>query len=405
MTTGSLRPLVRELRADPRVVDEVVAAARTAAPEIARLPDADTRRHVTVLLDAGLAVFERLAGAGEPDFGEAERLGADRAAQGIPLAALLCGVRAGRTRVFEIAIERGRAAGIPHDDLLTGALALERYAGAMERHLVDGYHAAERRLARDRADAAARLLRRLLLRERAGTDPDADELARFGLHPGARYHCLVYGDPDAERPPAHRCDGLLGAVEGRIAGLTPRPPGPAGADPATLLVFTPPVLLSEAADAYRLCVAAWLAAERFGRRGVHAVTDLAGETVLGGHPDLAGLLRDSLLDRLRPADAFHRELASTGLSYLDHGQRLDQTAAALHVHPNTVRYRLRRLHDLTGAPADADQRLTVLETLRWWWALHTWLTSLPPRGSPTPMRRSPPGSAGPTSSGWSTRDS
>ncbi|GAA0948870.1 hypothetical protein GCM10009558_064640 [Virgisporangium aurantiacum] len=180
---------------------------------------------------------------------------------------------------------------------------------------------------------------------------------------------------------------------------------PAGADPATLLVFTPPVLLSEAADAYRLCVAAWLAAERFGRRGVHAVTDLAGETVLGGHPDLAGLLRDSLLDRLRPADAFHRELASTGLSYLDHGQRLDQTAAALHVHPNTVRYRLRRLHDLTGAPADADQRLTVLETLRWWWALHTWLTSLPPRGSPTPMRRSPPGSAGPTSSGWSTRDS
>jgi hypothetical protein len=437
VTTGSLRPLVRELRADPRVVDEVVAAARTAAPEIARLPDADTRRHVTVLLDAGLAVFERQSD--EPDFIEAARLGADRAAQGIPLAALLCGVRAGRTRVFEIAIERGRAAGIPHDDLLTGALELERYAGALERHLVDGYHAAERRLARDRADAAARLLRRLLLREPAGTDPDADELARFGLHPGARYHCLVYGDPGAPLlPPANRCEGLLGAVEGRIAGLSlrppsaaganpTRPPGPAGANPTrppnaaganptrppnatganpeTLLVFTPPVPLSGAADAYRLCVAAWLAAERFGRRGVHAVTDLAGETVLAGHPDLAGLLRDSLLERLRPADAFHRELASTALSYLDHGQRLDQTASALHVHPNTVRYRLRRLHDLTGAPADADQRLTVLETLRWWWALHTWLTSLPPRGSPTPTRRSPPGSAGPASSGWSTRDS
>jgi hypothetical protein len=400
VTTGSLRPLVRELRADPRVVDEVVAAARTAAPEIARLPDADTRCHVTVLLDAGLAVFER---KGEPDFTDAARLGADRAAQGIPLAALLCGVRAGRTRVFEIAIERGRAAGIPHEDLLNGALELQRYAGAVEQHLIDGYHAAEHRLARDRADAAARLLRRLLLRERPGTDPDADELARFGLHPGTRYHCLVYGDPGADRLPAHhRCEGLLGAVEGRIAGLSPRPPGAAGVDAATLLVFTPAVPLSDAADAYRLCVAAWLAAERFGRRGLHAVTDLAGETALAGHPGLSDLLRDSLLDRLRPADAFHRELASTGLSYLDHGQRLDQTAAALHVHPNTVRYRLRRLQELTGLP---DQGLTVLELLRWWWALHAWLTTLPPRGSPTPTRRSPPGCAGPASSGWSTRDS
>jgi DNA-binding PucR family transcriptional regulator len=88
------------------------------------------------------------------------------------------------------------------------------------------------------------------------------------------------------------------------------------------------------------------------------------------------VLRDALLGGLRPADEFHRELASTAFAYLDHGQRLDQTALALHVHPNTVRYRLRRLQKLTGmpsTPADADERLTVLQTLRWWWALRTWL--------------------------------
>jgi hypothetical protein len=398
VTAGSLIPLVRALGADPLVVDAMVDAARTAAPEIARLPVAETRRHVAVLLDAGLAAFD---GTGDPDhhdFADATRLGADRAAQGVPLAAVLCGVRAGRTRVFEIAIERGRLAGIPYETLLDGALELDRYAGALERHLIDGYHAAERRLAHDRADAAAGLLRRLLLGE--GTGPDADELARFGLNPATPYHCLVSGP---EPRPAVRCAGLLGTVDGRVAGLSARPPRPTGA--TTLTVFGPAVPLADAADAYRLCVAAWQAAESFGRRGVHAVADLAGEAALAAQPALAALLRDSLLGRLRPGDPFHRELVSTALSYLDHGQRLDQTASALHVHPNTVRYRLRRLQDLTGLPAGTEERLTVLETLRWWWALHTWLTSLPRRGSPTPTRRSPRGSADPAWSGSSPRGS
>jgi hypothetical protein len=44
------------------------------------------------------------------------------------------------------------------------------------------------------------------------------------------------------------------------------------------------------------------------------------------------------------------------------------TAGALHVHPNTVRHRLRRLEELTGFGPD----LSVLGTVRWWWAPHTW---------------------------------
>ncbi|MEU4568936.1 helix-turn-helix domain-containing protein [Micromonospora sp. NPDC023956] len=64
------------------------------------------------------------------------------------------------------------------------------------------------------------------------------------------------------------------------------------------------------------------------------------------------------------------------MSYLDHGQRLDHTAAALHLHPNTVRYRMRRLRDLVGmppTPAEPDGRWPVLVTVQWWWALRTWL--------------------------------
>jgi len=77
---------------------------------------------------------------------------------------------------------------------------------------------------------------------------------------------------------------------------------------------------------------------------------------------------ESLLGALDPGDEFHHELVSTALAYLDHGQSLDRTAEALHLHPNTVRYRLRRLQELTGL----GERLTVLETVRWWWALRSW---------------------------------
>jgi hypothetical protein len=266
--------------------------------------------------------------------------------------------------------------------LLEGALELNRYVSVLERHVVDGYHAAERELVRTRRDARTGLLRRLLLGP-PPADVPVDELARCGLDPAGRYHCLVCDvtDPESARRLEQRwsgCGGLFGTVEGRLAGLMPRPPAAGTVDATVLVVFAPAGPLADIAAAYRLCVEARQAAEAFGRRGLQGVADLAAETALAGQPRLAELLSDSLLQGLRPGDEFHRELASTALAYLDHGQRLDQTALALHVHPNTVRYRLRRLRELTGmpsTPAEADKRLTVMQTLRWWWALHTWLDS------------------------------
>jgi DNA-binding PucR family transcriptional regulator len=82
-----------------------------------------------------------------------------------------------------------------------------------------------------------------------------------------------------------------------------------------------------------------------------------------------------VLGALHPGDDFHRELVGTAMAYLDHGQRLDHTAAALHVHPNTVRYRLRRLHELTGVPLVPGAPGTVLATVDLWWALRTWRSS------------------------------
>jgi DNA-binding PucR family transcriptional regulator len=146
-------------------------------------------------------------------------------------------------------------------------------------------------------------------------------------------------------------------------------------------VWSPPVPLAEVQQMYGLGVLALQAAGRAGRRGLHSVVDLAGETALAAQPLLARLLGAALLGDLNPADGFHREMAVTALSYLDHGQRLDHAAAALHVHPNTVRYRLRRLREITALSAVGAEaeRLTVLESVRLWWALREWLGDQPAR--------------------------
>ncbi|WP_236062041.1 PucR family transcriptional regulator [Actinacidiphila acididurans] len=395
----ALADVLHSMITDPSVVDEVVAAART-SPEVARLPVAENRRHVRVLLAAGLTTFERAyegAGAsgdrGEPveEDPRAALLGADRAVQGVPLTGLLRGVQAGRRRALEIGVARGRSAGVPDAVLLDAMLHFDRHASAMERQVIEGYHTAELELARTARDARTQVLRRLLHGDPA-VHPGAEEVLGAGLHPDVRYHCVL---SDVAGPvQAHALErrltvpgGLFGLVDGRLAGLTPRLPAQLDPD-GPLLVVSPALTLAEVPAVYPLCERALRAADAAGLRGPHHLTDLAAETALAAQPDLARLLADRLLGALDPADGFHRELALTALAYLDHDRRLDRTAAALHVHPNTVRYRLAKLARATGAaldppaPAGPDGGApatgpaagsAVPGTLRWWWALRTWL--------------------------------
>ncbi|ATO14260.1 hypothetical protein CO540_10920 [Micromonospora sp. WMMA2032] len=367
--------LLRHLAADAAAVDEVARAARANSPEVDRLPAAEVRRQVVLLLSSGLGALERREDPAGRDFTEARRLGADRAAQGVSVAGLLRGVQAGRDRAVELVVRHGRDAGIPDEVLVEGLLTIGRYAAAVERAVVDGHREAERELVRGGPAARAHLLRRLLID--GPDDTPAAELARFGLRPDGRYHCLVAAAPDPVRAHAlhrqlARHGGLLGAVEDRLAGLLPRLPGAAPAD--LLALVTPAQPLARAPAMYALCLAALRTATHRRLRGLRQVTDLAGETALAAQPALAELLRATLLGPLDPADEFHRELATTALAWLDHGQRLDQTAAALHVHPNTVRYRLRRLREVTGGPpVEEGARCTVPQTVHWWWALRSWL--------------------------------
>ena len=85
--------------------------------------------------------------------------------------------------------------------------------------------------------------------------------------------------------------------------------------------------------------------------------DLLAERALDGD----ALARRSLLTEVyTPLQAAGSETIETLTAYLDQGGSIEGTARALFVHPNTVRYRLRRVLDLTGlAPNDARHAFTL----------------------------------------------
>ena len=58
------------------------------------------------------------------------------------------------------------------------------------------------------------------------------------------------------------------------------------------------------------------------------------------------------------------EIEATLRVWLDNGMRIDDTAKALHVHPNTLRHRLRRFEEAT----DANLR-NARDVMELWWAL------------------------------------
>ncbi|MFH9009475.1 PucR family transcriptional regulator [Streptomyces afghaniensis] len=85
-------------------------------------------------------------------------------------------------------------------------------------------------------------------------------------------------------------------------------------------------------------------------------------TLLSAHPEI----RDPRLTALVSHDSRHQgRLAETLLTYLNSFGDIRAAAAQLHVHPNTLRYRLRRAEQLTGLDLSRpDQRLLAMLQLR-----------------------------------------
>ncbi|TDD40017.1 PucR family transcriptional regulator [Actinomadura sp. KC06] len=359
---------------DPVLLEATVRAARGRSALVAALPEEETRRHTRALVRGVLAALEG-GGPGPDVLAAAERLGSDRARQGVPVEAFLDGFQAGRAHLVRTLVAAGRREGVPDAALLDGVTRIDEITTALVHRMVHAHRVAELEMARTMREGRVQMLRQLLHGEAVPVLAPLD--------PSGAYRCVVsdVSDPavaarlEAELTAAG--PGLCGLVDGRFAALVTRLPEP-HATPGPLLVAAPPARPAEVATMYGLGRRALRAGADAGLTGMRDLTDLALLTVTEAEPELGCLLAGALLAGLDPDEPFHRELAETGLAYLDHGGRIEPTAAALHVHGNTVKYRIRRLQELTGRPLlDPSGGAAVSRAAHWWWALNRWLARAP----------------------------
>ncbi|MBI5162198.1 MAG: helix-turn-helix domain-containing protein, partial [Micrococcales bacterium] len=87
--------------------------------------------------------------------------------------------------------------------------------------------------------------------------------------------------------------------------------------------------------------------------------DLLPERAFAGDP----IARSALVNRIyRPLNAQSKDLLTTLWAYLDTGRSLEATARELFVHPNTVRYRLKRITEILGWDATHARDALVLQS-------------------------------------------
>ena len=87
--------------------------------------------------------------------------------------------------------------------------------------------------------------------------------------------------------------------------------------------------------------------------------DLLPERAFAGD----ALARSTLINRIyKPLQAHSTELLATLWCYLDNGRSLEATARELFVHPNTVRYRLKRISEVIGWDATGAREALILQS-------------------------------------------
>ena len=167
-----------------------------------------------------------------------------------------------------------------------------------------------------------------------------------------REPCLLIPDPDpASDPNRGRIAAVTRALTGWAAAMGPVEP------------------LDRAAASLHWARRALGLAERGiidGRHGLVRCDEHLATLLMFADEELAAALRTARLaplQRLRPAQ--RDRLAETLLIWLQHGCNANEVALQVHVHPQTVRYRLRQADDLFGDQLrDPDRRFELEIALR-----------------------------------------
>jgi hypothetical protein len=290
-----------------------------------------------------------------------------RAEEGLPLEDLLHAYRLGGRLGWEALLETARPD--EHPALLAAAELLMRYIDSVSAAIAQTYLDEHQHLVSEEERRQRALVEALIHPERE--TPALRELAeRVGFPLANRYRPFAKALPGApthahsQLASALRDRGLLALTEGdRVTGLAAEDVDEAVfADGNGLFALgrpAPRTELGSGLDDMRLLLDL---ARRQRVDGPVEAEAFVPELLLARSPDLAAGIAERVLG---PLEAY-AERRSSGLLetlevFLDCGLDRRRAAVRLHVHPNTLDYRLRRITELTGLEPGRPRDLVLLE--------------------------------------------
>src|SRR6478609_6988628 len=350
----------------PAIADEIIGAIREEVAPYRRPLDGEFGRNVRRGVEFALGRFldeqdraGSAAGDGARIAGRAVyvELGRGEFREGRSLDALLSAYRTGARVAWRRCVEAGKAAGLEPDVLYALGEAMFAYIDGLSAESTEGYAQAQSAAAGERARDRRRLIGLLLQSPPPDEHPVAAAASGAGWTVPDRLAVLVADAQDPEALASRLGAGVIATeTDGGTLALVPDPDAPRRrAQLARALEGHVAALGSAVAPAD-----AAVSAER-ARRAQRLVADgvlpgplaIAGEhlpaLVLHADPRLAGDLAAAALAPLRELPERPRaKLEATLRAWLDHRGRVEETAAALGVHPQTVRYRLNQLREAFG---------------------------------------------------------
>lgn len=361
-----------------RVSNEVIAEIQARIPEYARPSDEIYIKVVRTAVEQAIDGFlDRMENPDAPWDPEPFRLiGRGEAAEGRNLeplqTAMRLGARVGWRRLTELA----EPLGLTPQSLYDLGEAIFIYLDQLADAAAEGFDEARAHAAGEMERRRHRLLDLLLSQPPASAEAIADLAKAAGWRLPKTVACVALDEQNgAYRAPTLPPDVLTGLDRRSPCLLMPDPNGPGQAQTLELglrgwkAVVGPAVPLSSAAMSLRWATEA-LALSRRGvlpkGRGVLRSSEHMATLVVFKDEELVSALAEARLAplaHLRPTQ--QDRLAETLLAWLRYGRGAGEVAARLHVHPQTVRYRLRQLEELYGEQlADPDIRFELEIVLR-----------------------------------------
>ena len=357
------------------LADEIIDEISAGVPDYRRPLGGSFGRNLRVGVEEALRQFLALVerpgserGAGRDVY---VNLGRGEVRAGRSLDALQAAYRVGARVAWRRLARAGERAGLAPQTMYALAAAICAYIDELSAEAVEGY-------AREQAAAAGqlqRLRRRLaaLLIQEPFPDPAAVEAlaAEAAWRLPDSLAAVALDGVDSDRLAGRAAlDWLVAPAPPAVCMLVPDPEAPGRAAEIAAAVgdaraaVGPAVQWREAALSFARAESTLrLAAEgTVPGDGPLLADDHAVELLLHGDRRLARDLAERALAPLEVLTAAARErLAATLLAWLEHQGRTDAVARALHVHPQTVRYRMARLRELFGDALESPAQRFELE--------------------------------------------